>query len=151
MYGPITRAVIAAFVLATVGCSAVTLAVDPASAKLVPANRNRVVFQVSDGDPARWNLTLNNALNVQQDLGRSNVDIEIVAYGPGIGMLKMDSAVGNRVADAMVSGMKVVACENTMHNQKLTRQDMLVSIGYVPAGVVELMQKQQQGWAYIRP
>ena len=151
MCGPITRAVIAALMLASVGFSADTLAVDPAPASLVPANRNRVVFQVSDGDPARWNLTLNNALNVQQDLGRSNVDIEIVAYGPGIGMLKMDSAVGNRVADAMASGMKVVACENTMHNQKLTRQDMLAAIGYVPAGVVELMQKQQQGWAYIRP
>ena len=35
--------------------------------------------------------------------------------------------------------------------QKLTRADMLANISYVPAGVVELMRKQQQGWAYIRP
>ena len=38
-----------------------------------------------------------------------------------------------------------------MQNQKLVRNDMLGKIGYVQAGVVEIMQKQQQGWAYIRP
>ena len=51
-------------------------------------------MQVSDGDAAKWNLALNNANNLQADLGAANVDIEIVAYGPGIGMLKSDSAVG---------------------------------------------------------
>ena len=44
-----------------------------------------------------------------------------------------------------------MACENTMHNQKLGRDDMLADIGYVKAGVVELMLKQQEGWSYIRP
>jgi uncharacterized protein len=113
--------------------------------------RNRVVIQVSDAEPAKWNLALNNARNIQTDLGAANVDIEIVAYGPGIGMLKADSVVGNRIDEAGKAGVKVVACENTMHAQKLTQADMLSGIGYVPAGVVELMQRQQQGWAYIRP
>ena len=47
------------------------------------AARNRVVMQVSDNDPAKWNLALNNARNLQADLGAANVDVEIVAYGPG--------------------------------------------------------------------
>ena len=108
-------------------------------------------MQVSDGDAAKWNLALNNARNLQADLGAGNVDIEIVAYGPGIGMLKADSAVGARVGEALASGVKIVACENTMRGQKLTKPDMLPDVGYVSAGVVEIMQKQQQGWAYIRP
>ena len=115
------------------------------------AKKHKVVFQVSDNDPGKWNLTLNNARNVQQDLGEKNVEIEIVAYGPGIGMLKMDSAVGNRIGEAMSTGVQVVACENKMTNQKLSRDDMLSRIGYVKAGVVELMEKQRQGWSYIRP
>jgi uncharacterized protein len=113
--------------------------------------KNRIVFQVSDGDPQKWGLALNNTKNVQDNLGKENVDIEIVVYGPGIGMLKDDSIVGNRVADAVKSGVKVVACETTMKAQKLTAADMLPVIGYVPAGVVELMKKQQEGYAYIRP
>ncbi len=50
--------------------------------------------------PRKWNLALNNARNIQTDLGAANVDIEIVTYGPGIGMLKADSVVGNRVEEA---------------------------------------------------
>jgi hypothetical protein len=109
------------------------------------------VIQVSDGDQAKWNLALNNARNIQTDLGAANVDIEIVAYGPGIGMLKLDSPVANRVDEANAAGVKVIACENTMKGQKLARSDMLGSVGYVNAGVVEIMQRQQQGWAYLRP
>jgi hypothetical protein len=116
-----------------------------------PAPQNRVVMQVSDGETAKWNLALNNARNLQTDLGAANVEIEIVAYGPGIGMLRRDSPVVSRVDEALTSGVKIVACENTMLNQKLTPADMLPSIGYVGAGVVEIMQRQQQGWSYLRP
>jgi len=115
------------------------------------ASTHRVVMQVSDNDPAKWNLALNNARNIQSDLGASNVQVEIVAYGPGIGMLKNGSAVSQRVDEATMSGVKVLACENTMHAQKLSRGDMMSGIGYVPAGVVEIMQREQEGWAYIRP
>ena len=116
-----------------------------------PAPASKVVLQVSDNDPGKWNLALNNAKNIQADLGAANVAVEIVAYGPGINMLKMDSAVGGRVDQALSDGVKVVACENTMRNAKLTKGDMLNKVGYVPSGVVELMQKQQQGWSYLRP
>ena len=122
-----------------------------AQAQPAGAQRNKVVIQVSDADPAKWNLALNNARNLQTDLGAPNVDVEIVAYGPGIGMLKLDSTVGGRVDEATAAGVKVFACENTMKGQKLSRADMLNGIGYVPAGVVELMSRQQQGWAYLRP
>lgn len=115
------------------------------------ASANRVVMQVSDAEPGKWNLALNNARNIQSDLGASNVQIEIVAYGPGIAMLKNGSAVQQRIDEATMSGVKVLACENTMHAQKLTRADMASGIGYVPAGVVEIMRKQQEGWSYIRP
>ena len=122
-----------------------------AQAQQPAAARAKVVLQISDGDAAKWNLALNNAKNLQTDLGAANVDIEIVAYGPGIGMLKADSVVGNRVDEALSAGVKVLACENTMRGQKLGKPDMLKGIDYVPAGVVEIMQRQQQGWAYIRP
>jgi intracellular sulfur oxidation DsrE/DsrF family protein len=83
------------------------------------------VLQVSDADPAKWSPALNNAKHVQDDVGAANVDIQIVVYGPGIGMLKLESASASRVADAMKANVKVIACENTMRNLKLTRDDML--------------------------
>lgn len=115
------------------------------------AQQHKVVFQVSDPAEGKWNLTLNNAHNVQQLLGKDNVKVEIVVYGPGIGMLKAESPVANRVAEAVANKVDIVACEQTMKAQKLTQADMLKEIGYVPGGVVELMKRQGEGYAYIRP
>jgi intracellular sulfur oxidation DsrE/DsrF family protein len=115
------------------------------------ADKSKMVIQVSDSNPATWNLALNNAKNVQNDMGKDNVELEIVAYGPGIGMLKADSEVANRVSEAVEAGVQVVACENTMRGQKLTKADMNAKIGYVQAGVVEILQRQKQGYAYLRP
>ncbi len=109
----------------------------------------KLVIQVSDSDPAYWNLALNNAKNVQKDL--KGAVIEIVAYGPGIGMLKADSVVANRISEMADSGIKIVACGNTMRGQKLTKEDMNSKIGYVQAGVVEIMDRQADGYSYIRP
>ena len=118
----------------------------------VSSAKNKLVMQVSDDDPVKWNLALNNANNVQAKLGKDNVDIEIVAYGAGgIKMLKADSVVGSRLIDAKENGVKIVACEVTMKGAKLTKADMHPSVGYVPTGAVELMQKQLAGYAYIRP
>ena len=114
------------------------------------ASKDQVVFQVSSDDAKTWNLALNNAKNVQSAKGTA-AEVEIVVYGPGIGMLKADAVVANRVSEAVKSGVKVVACQNTMRGQKLTPDDMNADISYVPAGVIEQMAKQQEGWTYIRP
>jgi uncharacterized protein len=144
------KSIVSALILALslAGCASTS----PSSAgNAATASKQKVIFQVSDADPKKWALALNNAENVQEDLGKTNVEIEIVAYGPGIGMLKMDSEVSGRVTQALNNGVAIAACENTMAKQKISRSEIIDKISFVKAGVVELMQKQQQGFAYIRP
>ena len=136
------KLLINAMLATTLGLSALTSVANAAT-----PDRARIVLQVSDDDPKKWNLALNNARNAQQDLGGpKNVDIEIVAYGPGINMLKMDAVTANRVSDAIKTGISIVACENTMGAQKIEKSEMNPSISYVPAGVIQLMRRQQQVW-----
>lgn len=113
--------------------------------------KTKVIMQVSDADSGKWNLALGNARNMQKALGAGNVDIEIVAYGPGIGMLKADSSAAANVRDAVASGMTINACENTMANMHLSKSEINPAAGYVPSGVVEIVQRQQNGYAYLRP
>jgi intracellular sulfur oxidation DsrE/DsrF family protein len=138
-------------VLQAASALALTTAATLAGAQTAAPKRHKLILQVSDADPGKWTLALNNARNVQQEVGASNVDLEIVVYGPGIGMLKRDSAVAGRVQEATQAGVKVMACQNTMTNQKLVAADMNPAVGYVPAGVTELMFKQAEGWSYVRP
>lgn len=120
-------------------------------ASTTPTRQPRIVMQVSDGDAAKWNLALNVAANAQKELGADKIQLEIVTFGPGIGMLKFDAVTANRVNDAIKSGVKVVACENSMSAQKLVKADMNPSISYAPAGVIQIMNRQNEGWAYVRP
>ena len=115
----------------------------------VPAHK--VIFQVSDNDPQKWYLTLSNTRNVQKELGKGNVQIEVLAYGPGLDMVVLETEVAEKLEEAMGNGVTIVACENTMIGRKLTRADMYPGIGYVKTGVVELMKRQREGWAYVRP
>jgi intracellular sulfur oxidation DsrE/DsrF family protein len=110
-----------------------------------------VVVQVSDGDPKTWNQALNVVRNVQQSYGKDKVDVELVVFGNGAGLLQFDSPLANRIDETLATGANVYMCENTMQGRKLTRKDMLPRIGYVKAGVIEIIEKQNQGWAVIRP
>ena len=113
--------------------------------------KQHLVIQVSDADPGKWRLALNNARNVQAELGKDNVEIEIVAYGPGLDMLKAESKVAAGLAAALDSNVGLIACENTMQNRHVSRDEMYGGIRYAAAGVTHIMRRQSEGWAYIRP
>jgi len=115
--------------------------------------KERVVIQVSDGDPKVWNLALNVVDNVKSSYAKRKVDaeIQVVAFGPGIQMLKDDAVVATRMRDAMKGRTQMVACENSMGRFKLTRNVMLDNVTYVEAGVVHIIEKQHEGWSVIRP
>lgn len=119
--------------------------------KKVAVKKERVVLQVSDDSPKTWNQALNVIENVQEAYGKDKVEIRLVAFGLGLGILKLDSVAGSRVQDALQSGAKIIACENTMRRQKLTKADMLPNIGYAPAGIIEIIKLQRQGWVVVRP
>lgn len=110
-----------------------------------------VAVQVSDDSVATWNQAINVIKNIQSEYGKDNVDVELVVFGNGIGLLRFDSQLANRIDETMASGAKVLMCQNTMKARKLTEADMHAKIGYVKAGVVEIIDKQKQGWAVIRP
>lgn len=111
----------------------------------------RAIFQVSDGDPKAWSQALANINNVVKELGVGHIEIELVVYGHGIGMVTFDSEVADKLSDTISLGVKVFACENTMHGLKLAKEDMHPRIDYVKAGVVKLISRQAEGYAYIRP
>ncbi len=113
----------------------------------------KVVIQVSTDDKRTQMIALNNAVNVQKAL--PDAEVEIVAYGPGLGMLTGASAQKDRISSlAMSEGITFSACGNTMNNVAKKSGNMPVLIDgvkVVPAGVVRIMELQSKGYAYIRP
>ncbi len=120
---------------------------------------HRVVIHVDDKDPKRMNMALNNAQNIDayyKEKGEE-VIIEIVTYGPGLHMLRADtSPVKKRIKSfgENFDNISFRACGNTKRkmSKKAGAEIMLLpQAKMVPSGVVHLMERQEQGWSYVRP
>jgi len=120
---------------------------------------HRVVIQVSSNDPATMNLALNNASNINQyymDQGEE-AEIEVVTFGPGLHMLRGDSSpVIARIASMAQNydNIHYKACANTMKGMAAKsgkEVELVAAAEVVPSGVIHIMQRQQQGWSYIKP
>ena len=111
----------------------------------------KIVVQVSDGNPVTWNQALNVVANLREVYG-TGTEIELVAFGQGINMLKFDAPVSSRVVEAQKNnGAKIYACENSMAKNKLSRNDMAPDVVYVRAGVEHIISRQREGWVNLRP
>jgi intracellular sulfur oxidation DsrE/DsrF family protein len=111
----------------------------------------KIVVQVSDGSPVTWNQALNVVANLREVYG-TGTEIELVAFGQGINMLKFDAPVSSRVVEAQKNnGAKIYACENSMAKNKLSRNDMAPDVVYVRAGVEHIISRQREGWVNLRP
>ena len=120
---------------------------------------HKVVLHLDENDPQRMNLVLNNASNVNnfyQDKGEE-VQIEIVAYGPGLHMLRADtSPVKDRITSFSQNydNISFKACGNThamMSKQAGKTVELVPQAELVPSGVIQLIARQEEGWSYIRP
>ena len=111
----------------------------------------KVVLQVSDGNPSTWNQALNVVGNLREAYG-PDTQIELVAFGQGINMLKLDAPVASRLIELQkAQGAKIYACENSMARQKLARDDMAPGLIYVRAGIEHIITREREGWVNIRP
>ena len=118
-----------------------------------------LAIHVDENDKGRMNIALNNAANVTKyyEAKGEKVEIEIVAYGPGLHMYRADtSPVKDRIAAMSLEheNLKFSACGNTLNGmtKKEGKMPALVSEAtVVQSGVVRLMELQEEGWTYIRP
>jgi intracellular sulfur oxidation DsrE/DsrF family protein len=115
---------------------------------------HKIVFQISSADPGTQTLVLNNASNIQKHYGPENVDVVVVAYGPGLSLLTKKNKQAVRVKSLAVQGITFDACNNTMKKiEKKTGKKPVLTDGVkvVPAGIAAIVELQEKGYSYIRP
>jgi intracellular sulfur oxidation DsrE/DsrF family protein len=151
------RKILTAFAMLFFGTLAVLGAAQPGLGGEMAAHR--VAIHVDENDPKRMNMALNNAHNINkyyQEKGET-VAIEIVAYGPGLHMLRADtSPVKPRIEQMSleIDNLSFAACGNTharMSQKEGKPVPLMSEANKVPSGVVRLMELQEQGWSYVRP
>jgi intracellular sulfur oxidation DsrE/DsrF family protein len=111
----------------------------------------KVVVHVNFPEAERQGGGLKNIANVLK--ASPGAQVEVVCHGPGIVLVeKARGAHAEEVAALIRQGVRFVACENTMRQKSIRKEDLLAGVGTVPSGTVEVIRKQQKdGFAYFKP
>lgn len=113
--------------------------------------KHQIVFEVNTASQDQWPAILTNIENVQKAFGPENVEIEVVAYSKALKLLvAKDNALYERLKKLADTGIVFAACENSMKQLKIRREDLVSFAITVDEGLVEVIRKQEQGWVYIK-
>lgn len=111
--------------------------------------QHRIVMQLSSGDTLVHKNLMKQLRNMKE--AAPTLQLEVVCHGPGMDMLMSDrSIVQEKVKEFTGKGIVFLACENTITERKLDRTKVLPEAGYVKAGIIHIVERQEEGWSYIK-
>lgn len=119
-----------------------------------PFAEHKIVLQISDPNPFKQTLVLNVASNLLRHYGQDKIDVEIVAFGPGLRLLFKDNSNKDRISSLNGSGVRFAACQNTIQgmSKKLGHPPELHATATpVSAGVVRIIDLVNQGYTLVKP
>jgi uncharacterized protein len=132
----------------------VTLPCALATAQDAPA-QTKVVLQISDHDPVRQTMVLGVANNLINHYGVDNVEVEVVAFGPGLTLLRRPAPFAERITElAETKGVRFSYCQITVDSteQREGQRMYLVSEATATAsGAVRIIDLVGQGYVHITP
>lgn len=112
----------------------------------------KIVFSIKSANDEDINHVLSSANNVLQLYGPENVNMRIVAYYHGIrAVLKKEHQIAKRVDALMQVDVEFVACGNTMRTKDIKEDELIDGVEIVTAGIVEMVERVQEGWVNIVP
>ncbi len=110
---------------------------------------HKIVFQLASEDSLVHKglmKQLNNVLTASPD-----AKIEVVCHGPGINMLVTDkTTVHDKIQEMKTRGIVFAACENTLKDRNISKDKVIAEAVFVPSALIEIVNKQELGWTYIK-
>ncbi|MBK6753957.1 MAG: DsrE family protein [Flavobacteriales bacterium] len=110
---------------------------------------HRIIMQLTSGDTLVHKNLMKQFRNMKE--AAPTMQLEVVCHGPGMDMLMSDrSIVQEKVKEFAAKGIVFLACENTIKERSLDRTKVVPDAGYVKAGIIHIVERQEDGWSYIK-
>lgn len=110
----------------------------------------QVIFHIDEIEKSK--LVLGNINNLIKDLGEENLEVELLANSEAVKLMLMDSnGFSEQLKNLKLKNVNFTACANSLHQMSLDKSLLFDFCVVVPSGVGELVIKQTNGYAYIKP
>ena len=126
----------------------------PAALPDKPFAEHRIVLQLSDNDPRKQGLVISVANNLLKFYDPDKVAIEVVAFGPGIDLLRPENANRKLVESLVAQGVRVDVCLNTVdtiERETGKRPDIIPAATPVQVGVAQILHLTENGYTLVKP
>jgi intracellular sulfur oxidation DsrE/DsrF family protein len=140
--------------VATVTLAPFALRAQPAPLPDKPFAEHRIVLQLSDNDPKKERLVLSVANNLIKAYDPDKIAVEVVAFGPGIDLLRVENANRTRVESLIAQGVRFDVCVNTLdtiERETGKRPAIIPSATPVQVGVGRILSLTENGYTLVRP
>ncbi len=113
-------------------------------------DKHKIVFQFTNANDTIQQKAFTNQLN-NLTAHWPKAKYEVVVYNMGLEYLMLTKSNHIAAIKALhAKGVRFVVCENTMKSRKITKEQLISEVEFVPAGIAEVVEKQEQGWSYIK-
>jgi hypothetical protein len=139
---------------AMLALSPLTLRAQPAPLPDKPFAEHRIVLQLSDNDPKKEGLVLSVANNLIKAYDPDKIAVEVVTFGPGIDLLRVENANRTRVESLIAQGVKFDVCLNTLdtiERETGKRPAIIPKAIPVQVGVGQILSLTENGYTLVRP
>lgn len=110
------------------------------------------ILHIDSFDQALGKLVMKNAINYLKGLPDETFELAIVANGPAVKLfVKENSELYDIAKPVIARGVKLLLCNNALEDCNLRPADLWAEVEVVPAGLVEVVRLQREGFAYIKP
>ena len=133
---------------------AVGVSLNPVGSRAEPGEKPkmlRVVVHINFGDADQQGHGLRNVENILKD-AKGEATVEVVCHGAGLSLLvEKQTKHADQIGKLLKQGVQFAACENTMREKSISKDDLLPGVTPVPSGAAEVVRKQQEGYSYFKP
>jgi uncharacterized protein len=119
-----------------------------------PFAEHKIVLQLSDNDPHKQALVISVANNLLKFYDPDKVAVEVVAFGPGIDLLRSESSSRKQVESLIAQGVRFDVCLNTVdtiERETGKRPDIMPGATPVQVGVGQILFLTENGYTLVRP
>src|SRR6202048_5510909 len=127
---------------------------EPAPLPEKPFAEHRIVLQLSDNDPKKQSRVISVAYNLLKFYDPDKVAIEVVAFGPGIALLRPENTNRKLVESLVAQGVRFDICVNTVdtiERESGKRPEFISVATPVQVGVGQILALTENGYTLVRP